>query len=105
MKSSANAQKIAVNIGKILSTAITYKESHLFIGANIGISIFPEHGTDADTLIRNADLAMYEVKHNGGYGYDIYSTEMSDKAIDKLSMKIKLKKAMSNNEFIVLWEM
>lgn len=99
-RSSANFERIAIDIGKILSVAITYKETHLFIGASIGISIFPEHGTDVDTLIRNADLAMYEVKHNGGYGYDIYSAEMSNKAIDKLTMKIKLNKAVLNNEFI-----
>lgn len=48
--------------------------NQLFIGGSIGISIFPEHGIDADTLIKNADSAMYEVKLKGGNGYKIYSS-------------------------------
>ena len=73
LKASANAEKIAVAALETLSTAFTYKENQLFIGASIGISIFPEHGIDADTLIKKADLAMYEVKRKGGNGYKIYS--------------------------------
>jgi len=73
LKDSANAEKIAVSVRETLSTAFTYKKNQLFIGASIGISIFPEHGTDVDTLIKNADLAMYEVKRNDRNGYKIYS--------------------------------
>ena len=99
LKSSANAEKIALKIGERLSSAFIYKENHLFVGASIGISIFPEHGTSVDTLIKNADIAMYEVKHKGGYGYTIYSSKMDDKTINKLEMKRKLNNAMENNEF------
>ena len=73
LKSTANAEKIAVAALETLNTAFNYKENQLFIGGSIGISIFPEHGIDADTLIKKADLAMYEVKRNGGNGYKIYS--------------------------------
>jgi len=61
-----------------LSTAFTYKENQLFIGASIGISIFPGDGIDEDTLNKKADLAMYEVKRRGGYGYKISSSEMEE---------------------------
>ena len=54
-----------------LSTAFIYKENKLFVGSSIGISIFPEHGIDADTLIKNADLGMYEAKRKGGNLCDI----------------------------------
>lgn len=104
LKSTANAEKIAAKVEKLLSPAFIYNENHLFIGASIGISIYPEHGTDVDTLIKNADLAMYEVKHNGGYGYAIFSAEISDKSINKLEMKAKLNKAMENNEFIAYYQ-
>ena len=76
LKSTANAEKIAVAIGETLSTAFTYKETQLFIGASIGISIFPEHGIDEDTLNKKADSAMYEVKRKGGNGYKLYSSKM-----------------------------
>ena len=100
----ANAEKIATTIGSKLKSAFTYEENSMFVGASIGISIFPEHGTDVDTLIKNADLAMYEVKNNGGYGYTIYSKSMNNKIINKLSMKIKLNNAISNNEFIIYYQ-
>jgi len=74
LKASANAEKIAVAALETLSIAFTYNENQLFVGACIGISIFPEHGIDADTLIKQADSAMYEVKRNGGNGYKIYSS-------------------------------
>lgn len=79
LKSFVDAEKIAVAIGKVLEPAFIYNRSHLHIGSSIGISIFPEHGGDADTLIKNADLAMYEVKNNGGYGYSIYCSELKQK--------------------------
>ena len=108
LKLSANVEKIvtdiATAIGTTLRTAFTYNGNTMFLGASIGISIFPEHGTDVDTLINNADLAMYKVKHNGGYGYNIYSSSMNNKSIDKLRMKTKLNNAMSNNEFITYYQ-
>jgi len=97
-------EKIATAIGTSLRSSITYNENDLFVGASIGISIFPEHGTDVDTLIKHADLAMYESKENGGYGYKIYDESMNNNTIDKLSMKIKLNNAILNNEFITYFQ-
>ncbi|MCB2295603.1 diguanylate cyclase [Clostridium algoriphilum] len=93
LKVSANAEKIAVSVRETLSTAFTYKENQLFVGACIGISIFPEQGIDADTLIKKADSAMYEVKRKGGNGYKIYSPEMKED-LENLSMDIKSNKTM-----------
>ena len=77
LKASANAE-IAMKASKALRTSFTYKENQLFIGASIGISIFPEHGIDEDILSKKADLAMYEVKRKGGDGYKLYSPEMKE---------------------------
>ena len=60
--------------------------------------------TDVDTLIKNADLAMYEAKNSGGNGYAFYNDVMKDNAIDKLEMKKNLKNAMENNEFITYYQ-
>jgi diguanylate cyclase (GGDEF)-like protein/PAS domain S-box-containing protein len=89
LKSTSHAEKIAADTEKALRFTFIYDGNDLFIGASIGISIYPEHGMDADTLIKNADLAMYEVKNKGGYDYTIYSSKMNDKLIDKLEIKIK----------------
>ncbi|HEY5556005.1 diguanylate cyclase domain-containing protein [Acetobacterium sp.] len=78
LKDIVNAEKFAGDVLKTLSTAFTYKENQLLIGASIGISLFPEHGFEADMLINKADSAMYEAKRQGGNGYKIYSSEMKE---------------------------
>ncbi|MBU3114254.1 diguanylate cyclase domain-containing protein [Clostridium lacusfryxellense] len=75
LKEVEDAQRIALASLESLNKAFTYKENQLFIGGSIGISIFPEHGTNADKLINNADSGMYEAKRNGGNQYKIYSSE------------------------------
>jgi len=73
LKNTVNVEKFAAEVLEILSTAFIYKENQLFIGASIGISLFPEHGIGVDMLINKADSAMYEAKRQGGNGYKIYS--------------------------------
>ena len=76
----------------------------LYIGASVGISLFPKHGTDVDTLIKNADLAMYEVKNKGGHGYILYNNIMNDNNIHILETEKNLKNAMEKNEFITYYQ-
>jgi len=104
LKSSLSVTVIAEKLVKILSAAYIYNDNILYIGASVGISLFPEHGTDIDTLIKKANLAMYEAKNNGGNGYAFYNDIMKDNAIDKLAMKINLKNAMEKNEFITYYQ-
>ncbi len=87
LKDTEMLKRIAVAALETLSTAFIYKENQLFIGGSIGISIFPEHGIDADTLIKKADLGMYEAKRNGGNQYKIYSIEMKED-LNKQDIKI-----------------
>jgi|GEM_PF-3504636 len=63
--------------------AFNYNNNLLYIGASIGISLFSQHGIDVDTLMKNASLAMHEVKNSGGYGYILYNEIMNNKTIDK----------------------
>jgi len=104
LKASANATKIAVAIEEIFNTAFIYNNNQLYMGVSIGISIFPKDGIDVDTLVKNADLAMYEVKNSGGNGHCFYNDSMNDNAIDKLEMKKSLKNAMEKNEFITYYQ-
>ena len=78
LKTTVNAEKFAEAALETLCRAFTYRDNQLFIGASIGISIFPVHGIDADTLINKADSAMYEVKLVGGNGYNIYFSKIKE---------------------------
>lgn len=104
IKYNSYIREIGERIQKVLKKPFVYNNEPLIVGASIGISIAPEHGADSDTLIRKADLAMYQVKENGGYDYEIYSIKMEEKVIDKLEIKMKLNRAMENNEFVIYYQ-
>lgn len=65
-----------------------------YVEVSVGISIFPQDGNDADTLIRNADPAMYHAKDKGRNGYYFYETELNRAAADKLTLSTKLRRAV-----------
>lgn len=104
LKCPSSATKIAKKFVKSLCDAFIYNEEPLYIGASVGISLFPQHGTDVDTLIKNADLAMYEVKKSGGKGYIVYNKIMNDNNIYMLETEKNLKNAMEKNEFIAYYQ-
>ena len=72
-----DVEEIARTIIKELSLVFTFNENQFCIGASIGISMFPKHGVDADTLINKADMAMYQVKNRGGCGYLVFNDTQS----------------------------
>ncbi|MBC3796929.1 diguanylate cyclase domain-containing protein [Acetobacterium tundrae] len=74
MKEKSEAEKKAESVLMALSEAFLYKKNKLMISASMGISLFPEHGTDADLLIKKADFAMYEAKREGKNNYKISSS-------------------------------
>jgi len=69
------------------------------VGASIGIAFAPEHGTDAETLLQKADLALYAVKSSGRNDYRIFQPELSEAADIQKSLESELREAISRNEF------
>jgi diguanylate cyclase (GGDEF)-like protein len=68
------------------------------ITASIGISIYPEDGLDAETLIRNADTAMYEAKQNGRHGCRFFKAEMNFRVAERQSIEADLRRALERQE-------
>jgi diguanylate cyclase (GGDEF)-like protein/PAS domain S-box-containing protein len=71
----------------------------LFIGASIGVSLFPENGTDPDALKRDADMAMHEAKRAGKNQLRFFTPEFSDAASERLEMESRLRRALALSEF------
>jgi len=69
-----------------------------FITTSIGISLYPEDGTDAATLIRNADTAMYQAKEQGRDNYQLFNAIVNAKALQRISIEHGLRRAMANEE-------
>jgi diguanylate cyclase (GGDEF)-like protein/PAS domain S-box-containing protein len=74
------------------------------IGASIGISLYPEDGIDAETLIKNADMAMYHAKERGRGNFQFFEAEMNLKAVERQSMESELRRALEENEFLLHYQ-
>ncbi|MBV5269124.1 MAG: EAL domain-containing protein, partial [Afipia sp.] len=73
----------------------------IYIGASAGIVFAPADGTDADDLIANADLALYEAKASGGRKYRLFARTMRAKAKARHEMEGEIRRAFSENEFVL----
>ncbi len=76
-------------------------EHELRVTTSIGISLYPEHGSDPETLLVNADIAMYQAKERGRNGYQVYENPMKEQVVGRLSMVNDLRNALERNEFVV----
>ncbi len=94
-----NAAVFAENILASIAMPITIHHHDLFITASIGISFYPTDGTNHTTLIKNADLALYQTKTIGGNNYQFRTPQMNAEVAAKVNFKIALQKALENREF------
>ena len=76
----------------------------LHIDGSIGISIYPEDGQDAETLIKNADTAMYHAKENGRNNFQFFTPDMNLKAVRRQSLEGSLRQALEREEFFLHYQ-
>jgi diguanylate cyclase (GGDEF)-like protein/PAS domain S-box-containing protein len=76
----------------------------LFVGASIGVAMYPEAGESEEALIQNADIAMYHVKGRGKNGYQFFSEEMNHKYSTRLSMERELRNGLTQEELVVYYQ-
>jgi diguanylate cyclase len=80
-------------------------EQHdLHITASIGVSIYPDDGRDAETLIKNADTAMYQAKENGRQSYQFFRPSMTIRAVDRQLIEEHLRRALERQEFALHYQ-
>lgn len=107
VESLSDSNEIASVAEKVIAnfkTPIYVQDHELFTTVSIGISLFPENGQDATTLVKNADVAMYRAKEQGRDCYQFYSTELTTKAYERLSIENKLRRALENGEFELFYQ-
>ncbi|MDD2368833.1 MAG: EAL domain-containing protein, partial [Sulfuricurvum sp.] len=76
----------------------------IFITCSAGASFFPNEAQSAEELLRNADSAMYQAKIEGKNTYQFYSEEMTKRVLERVTLENSLRKALSNNEFILYYQ-
>ena len=76
----------------------------LRVSCSLGISIFPEHGADGETLIKNADAAMYSAKDGGRNSFRLFTAHMNSQAVERLTIENGLRLALDKNELFLVYQ-
>ena len=94
-----DAARVAKRILDSLLEPVHLEGHEVLVSGSIGISLFPDDGDDVETLLRNADTAMYHAKESGRGRYQFYTESMNAVAFQRLSMENSLRKALDRSEF------
>jgi diguanylate cyclase (GGDEF)-like protein/PAS domain S-box-containing protein len=103
----AHAEDAALSANKIL-TALgmphRIKNHDLQITVSIGIGVYPDDGTDAETLVKNADIAMLNAKESGRNNYQFFKPNMNEHALERQSLESGLRHALERREFVLHYQ-
>src|SRR4029077_14707958 len=100
----AQAQWAARRILSILAAPFQQESYELVVTPSIGIAMYPEHGGDAQSLLKNADGAMYEAKASGRNQLRVYDSAMNVRALKRLSLEMELRRAVENSNLEVYYQ-
>ncbi len=98
-----NIDIVVKSIIKILEEPFPVDELMLETGVTIGIATFPDHGKDPDSLIRHADVALYQANKDGR-SFMVYSSEADPNSIDQLTLMSDLHRALNNDELELYYQ-
>lgn len=107
LRETADAAAVARVGEKLVASAmkpLALDGSVLEVGASIGVAFFPDDGRDSDTLMKNADTAMYMAKAEGGGRVRFFEPAIAAKAKARLDLKQSLKRAIEENEFVLHYQ-
>lgn len=90
---------IAEELLSVLTRPLRLEEHEVFVTGSIGISVYPNDGTDARTLLKNADVAMYRAKDSGKNTYQFFASEMNAQTVERLMLENGMRQALERNEF------
>lgn len=97
-------EALAGELVRYLSAPYEISGIKVTIGAAIGIAIGPEHGDTVDSLVRNADLALYSAKARGGNCHRMFDSSLLDHALERRQLEIDLGKAIENGELMLQYQ-
>jgi diguanylate cyclase (GGDEF)-like protein len=99
-----DVSKIAVKLIDLFRAPLVVNGREMVITASVGASLFPEDGSDAETLLKNADAAMYRAKERGGDGFEMYTPALNEQALARLELESRLRRALGRREFVLYYQ-
>ena len=104
VKDVSEAAVAAERFMDAMSPVFVIQDHPLSIGCSLGISIFPEHGMDAESLIKHADAAMYTAKENGRNNFRFFTGDMNDQVAERLTLENGLRQALAKEELFLMYQ-
>jgi diguanylate cyclase (GGDEF)-like protein/PAS domain S-box-containing protein len=101
---SESAARVAKRIQEVLSRPLRVDDREFVVTGSMGIAIFPDDGEDVDTLLRNADMAMYAAKGEGRDGFRFFSEDMNSRMLETLALESDLRKALEQDELVLHYQ-
>ncbi len=98
------SRDITENIVKSVKQPYLIEDNELYVSASCGVSFYPVHSTDLETLIMYADMAMYEAKRHGGNRLVVYEDKMSDESKERAKIEAKLRRAIDSEKIDVFFQ-
>jgi len=104
LKDVADAAVAAQRIVNVMTAVFVVQGHSVNVSCSIGISIFPEHGADCETLIKNADAAMYCAKDNGHNNFTFFTADMNAQVLERLTLENSLRSALGKDELFLMYQ-
>jgi len=104
LKDITDAAVAAKRLMDAMTVEFVVQGHPLSISYSLGISIFPEHGADSETLIKNADAAMYCAKDNGRNNFQFFTEDMNAQAVERLTLENSLRLALDKKELFLMYQ-
>lgn len=95
---------IAERILSLFKEPFQIEDREIFISTSIGIAFYPDDGNDVEALLKNADIAMYKAKDVGKNTFRYYSSDMNEKAKERINIENKMRYAIKNNVFQLYYQ-
>jgi diguanylate cyclase (GGDEF)-like protein len=96
--------QVAENVFRALAVPFNFRGTDIYITTSIGISIFPENGEDAETLLQHADVAMHRAKAQGKSNYQYFSENMAVSALERVSLASRLRTVVDDGELEIYYQ-
>jgi diguanylate cyclase (GGDEF)-like protein len=101
---TADIVNVARKVIDVVSRPVTISGQQLFVGCSIGIAVYPEAGQDVDSLLKHADMAMYQAKSLRGSAYRFYTEKMNVEAMNQMYLEADLRRGLRRNEFELYYQ-
>jgi len=103
-QSGDHLQALAQRLARSIEAPMSYELESVYTSASLGIAVYPEHGDDGDTLLRNADIALYAAKAAGRRTHRVFAPAMSEAFSERIFLEQALRRALSGGQLYLEYQ-